>query len=319
MATAARVSEFAADVRAGLGGSGPKTLPPKWFYDDVGSALFEAITALPEYGLTRAEAALLERHSPEIAELLGGGRWRVAELGSGSGRKTRLVLEAMARRAGTVMDYHPIDVSAAALDACAKVLEGVARVRPEEAEYEEGLRRVKCARRDDERLLVLFLGSNLGNYEPERGRELLDAVRAGMEPGDALMLGLDLVKDEARLLAAYDDAAGVTAAFNRNIVARIDRELDGELDAREFEHEARWDAGARRVEMHLKSGRRRKARIGQLGMTVEFEEGEKIWTESSYKYEPGAMETMAAGAGFDVVRMWVEREWGFAENLWIER
>jgi L-histidine N-alpha-methyltransferase len=319
MASATTVSEFAADVRAGLGGSGLKTLPPKWFYDDVGSALFEAITALPEYGLTRAEAALLDRHSDEMAGLLDGGRWRVAELGSGSGRKTRLVLEALARRAGTMLDYHPIDVSAAALDGCARVMEGVARVRAEEAEYEDGLRRVARARRDGEPLLVLFLGSNLGNYEPERGRELLNAVRAQMAPGDALVLGVDLVKDEARLLAAYDDAAGVTAAFNRNVVARIDRELDGELDAREFEHQARWDAHERRVEMHLRSVRTRRPRIGQLGMTVEFQDGETIWTESSYKYDAGGMEAMAERAGFEAARMWLEREWGFAENLWLAR
>ncbi|HVT92480.1 MAG TPA: L-histidine N(alpha)-methyltransferase [Bryobacteraceae bacterium] len=312
---AAPDSELAADVRAGLAGPGQKTLPARWFYDHTGSALFEAITLLPEYGLTRADLRLLEEHSGEIARRLSGRPVRVVELGSGGGKKTRIILDSL--QGDAPIDFHPIDVSQAALDACETALASLARVHPVQASYSEGLAQVVGHRRAEERLLVLFLGSNIGNFEPPRAAGLLTDVRRSLQPGDALLIGTDLVKPAARLIAAYDDAAGVTAAFNRNLLVRLNRELGASFPVRDFAHEARYDPRERRVEMHLRATRDLVAEVAALDLQVSFRAGETIWTESSYKFELAQLAGLAASTGFDSAARWVDAEWPFAESLWI--
>lgn len=308
--------ELASDVRTGLCHPRQKTLPSKWFYDELGSALFEAITLLPEYGLTRADLRLLERHARDVAAILrGSAPLRVVELGSGSGKKTRIILEAL--RNGQALDFHPIDVSAAALDWCARELDGLANVHPVLGAYSEGIPHATSGRMQGERVLALFLGSNIGNFEPECARELLRQLRDNLQVGDALLLGLDLTKPEAQLIAAYDDAAGVTAAFNRNILARLNRELAADFPVRDFAHEARFDRENSRMEMHLRAVRDVAVCIGELETGVDFRAGETIWTESSYKFKREALPEMAASAGFRVEACWIDREWPFAECLWM--
>lgn len=307
--------ELASDVRHGLGRAGQKTLPSKWFYDDLGSALFEAITLLPEYGLTRADLRLLENHSGEIAQRLMDAPVRVVELGSGGGKKTRVILEALER--GERIDFHPIDVSRAALDACAKELDPLVNVRPVQAAYSEGIAHVMAARRAEERVLVLFLGSNIGNFEPECALALLRGLRQNLQPGDALLIGTDLVKPVEQLIPAYDDAAGVTAAFNRNLLVRLNRELDASFPIRDFAHEARFDSRRGRVEMHLRATRDMRVHVAALDMHANFRSGETIWTESSYKFELAELPQTASRTGFREEACWVDAEWPFAESLWI--
>jgi len=303
--------EFAREVRAGLTRAGQKTLPCRYLYDDVGSALFEAITFLPEYGLTRADARLVGRHAEEIAARVPG-RVIVAELGSGTGAKTRAILERFGSRQAA---YYPIDVSRAALERCARELAPLGTIVPLELNYLEGLRNVAERRAADERLLVLFLGSTIGNFEPEDAADFLASVRECLEPGDALLLGTDLVKPEEQMLAAYDDPAGVTAAFNLNLLGRINRELDGDFDLRQFEHVARYDAGAQRIEMHLRSRCEQFVRIRKAELVVTFDAGETIWTEVSHKFLPEEIGRLARAAEFRLERLWIDCEWGFAENL----
>jgi dimethylhistidine N-methyltransferase len=305
-------NEFVREVHAGLSGFGQKTLPCRYFYDAVGSALFEAITHLAEYGLTRADARILEAHAAEITASIPGPL-AVAELGSGSGIKTRAVLESLHSRPG--LTYFPIDVSATALAQCARELEPLAPVAPTEDSYFEGMRKVASRRRAGEKLLVLFLGSTIGNFEPDAAVEFLGALRSAMCPGDGLLLGTDLVKPVDRLLAAYDDAAGVTAAFNLNLLARINRELDGNFNLRHFHHEARYQAEAQRVEMHLRSRDRQTVQIGKAALTVEFAAGETILTEVCHKFRREQIAGLARSAGLHLERQWVDEEWGFAESL----
>ena len=314
MTPASVLSELASDVCSGLACAGQKTLPSKWFYDDVGSALFEAITLLPEYGLTRADLRLLENHSPEIAERVGTPV-RVVELGSGAGKKTRVILEALNR--GERLDFHPIDVSRAALDACAKELDPLANVRPVEAAYREGIAAAMLHRSPSERVLVLFLGSNVGNFEPECALALLRGLRQNLQAGDALLIGTDLLKPAEQLIPAYDDAAGVTAAFNRNILVRINRELDARFPVREFAHEARFNRDRGRMEMHLRAQREMNVAIAGLGIQIPFRSGETIWTESSYKFDLADLPRTAEKSGFRVESCWADSEWPFAESLWI--
>src|SRR5712691_230613 len=244
---ARHVSEFAAAVREGLSKPGQRELPSKYLYDEVGSALFEAICLLPEYGLTRADARLLQTHAQEIVDLLPSPI-HVAELGSGSGKKTRWILEALAQRQKTY--YYPIEISPYALAACAKELGQIdlVSVVGYEQPYLEGLRAVAEERADGDHLLVLFLGSTIGNLDRDAGEEFLREMRAILRPGDALLLGTDLEKDVALQLLAYDDPAGVTAAFNLNLLARINRELGADFDLSCFQHEARWNFSERRME-----------------------------------------------------------------------
>jgi L-histidine N-alpha-methyltransferase len=307
---------FAQDVREGLG-KPQKELPAKYFYDAVGSALFEAITRLPEYGLTRAEERLLWKSAREIPDLLGLPL-TVAELGSGSGRKSGRVLEAICGRQREV-PYYAIDASPAALERCRSTLSALAGVRfcGIAGFYEEGLAEVARRRRPRQRLLLLFLGSNLGNFDRAQAQAFLGGLRDRLLPGDALLLGTDLVKPVATLLAAYDDAAGVTAAFNLNLLNRINRELDADFDLRRFRHLARWCPGERRIEMHLLARAAQQVTIARLGLSVAFEAGETIWTESSHKFALEELPRMAAGAGFAPLTHWVDEEWPFAGSLWV--
>jgi L-histidine N-alpha-methyltransferase len=310
------VSEFADAVRDGLTKAGQKELPSKYLYDEVGSSLFETICVLPEYGLTRADARLLETHAQEIVDRLPVPI-SVAELGSGTGKKTRWVLEALSRRQRTF--YYPIEISPSALAACEKELGQIdlVSVVGYEQTYLDGLRAVARGRDSQEHLLVLFLGSTIGNFDREMGEEFLREVRDTLRRGDALLLGTDLEKDEETQILAYDDPAGVTAAFNKNLLARINRELGADFDLTQFKHEARWNRTDRRIEMHLRSMRTQSVTIPAALTRVDFEEGETIWTESSHKYRAAEVLSMAERTGFRCDGQWIDDEWPFAQNLLI--
>jgi len=308
--------EFAADVRTGLTKPRQKELLSKYLYDDVGSALFEVISHLPEYGLTRADERLLRRHADDIVERLATPV-SVAELGSGSGRKTRHILEALCRRQRT--SYYPIEISPSALAMCERELRDIESISilGFEREYLDGLLEVAAHRSPGQHLLVLFLGSTIGNFDRSCGVKFLAEVRRILQPGDSLLLGTDLEKSTAQLLAAYDDELGVTGAFNLNLLARINRELDADFDLSRFEHVAKLNHEARSVEMHLRSMCRQTVNIPASEVSVEFLEGETIWTESSHKYSPAEVFTMARTAGFRCAAQWIDEEWPFAENLLI--
>jgi len=310
------VSAFASAVREGLTKPGQRELPSKYLYDEVGSALFEAISVLPEYGLTRADARLLERHSREIVARLPSPV-QVAELGSGSGKKTRWILEALSRRQRTY--YYPIEISSYALAACEKELGQIdfVSIVGYEQPYLEGLEAVTKRRDDADRLLVLFLGSTIGNFDRDAGDRFLQEVRAILKRGDALLLGPDLEKDIEMQLLAYDDPAGVTAAFDLNILARINRELGADFDLSAFQHEAQWNIEERRIEMHLRSMTRQNVKITAADLRIMLDEGETIWTESSHKYKTEEVITMAERTGFHCDGQWVDQEWPFAQNLLI--
>src|SRR5579863_1876978 len=308
--------EFAADVRGGLTRTGQKELPSKYLYDNVGSALFEVISHLPEYGLTRADERLLRRHADEIVDRLSGPV-AVAELGSGSGKKTRWLLEALCRRQRT--SYYPVEISHSALVMCERELRDIDRISIVgfEREYLDGLLEVAAYRKSGQQLFVLFLGSTIGNFDRPAGVKFLAEVRHILQPGDALLLGTDLEKPSAQLLAAYDDELGVTAAFNLNLLSRVNRELGGDFDLRQFAHLAKINYEARSVEMHLQSKRRQIVSIPAAEIVVEFREGETIWTESSHKYSTDEMAGMASHAGFRCEAQWIDEQWPFAENLLI--
>jgi L-histidine Nalpha-methyltransferase len=306
--------EFAADVRAGLTRPGQKELPSKYLYDDVGSALFEVICHLPEYGLTRADERLLRRHASEIADRVGGPV-AVAELGSGSGRKTRWLLEAFARRQR--ISYYPIEISQSALVMCEKELRDIDSISilGFEREYLDGLLEVAAYRKQGQRLLVLFLGSTIGNFDRPAALDFLSEVRCLLQPGDCLLLGTDLEKTSAQLLAAYDDELGVTAAFNLNLLGRINRELGANFDLSQFEHVAKINPDERSVEMHLRSKRRQNVSIPAAEIIAEFQVGETIWTESSHKYSAEEIVDTARRCGFRCDMQWIDQQWLFAENL----
>ena len=308
--------EFAADVRAGLTKLGQKELLSKYLYDDVGSALFEVICRLPEYGLTRADERLLRRHGHDIVKRLATPV-SVAELGSGSGRKTRHILEALCRRQRTA--YYPIEISPSALAMCERELSDIESISilGFEREYLDGLLEVAAHRSTGQHLLVLFLGSTIGNFDRPAGVQFLAEVRRILQPGDSLLLGTDLEKSSVQLLAAYDDELGVTAAFNLNLLVRINRELDADFNLAQFEHVARINHEARSVEMHVRSLCRQTVRVSAAELCVEFFEGETIWTESSHKYSPQEVFSMARTAGFRCEAQWIDEQWPFAENLLI--
>ena len=311
----AAVRQFASDVRAGLA-KPQKELHSKYLYDELGSSLFEAITHLPEYGLTRADERLLRRHAHEISGLLPSPV-AVIELGSGVGQKTRHLLEAIAgTRRGEALRYYPIDVSADALARCERDLSDLAEVYPLVQSYLDGMTRATSQRRPGESFLVMFLGSTIGNFERRCGLEFLRDVRAAMLPGDMLLIGADLVKERDRMLVAYDDPTGVTGAFNLNLLGRINRELGADFQLRDFEHQARWSEDHRRIEMHLCSRLNQTAFITEAGLTVHFRAGETIWTESSHKFQLPELDAMANQTGFSVVGQWIDQDWPFAENLW---
>jgi L-histidine N-alpha-methyltransferase len=310
------VSEFADAVRDGLTKSGQKELPSKYLYDEVGSSLFETICVLPEYGLTRADARLLETHAKDIVERLPRPI-SVAELGSGTGKKTRWVLEALSARQRTF--YYPIEISPSALAACEKELGQIdlVSVVGYEQTYLDGLRAVAKGRDSEEHLLVLFLGSTIGNFDREMGDEFLREVRGILRRGDTMLLGTDLEKDQETQIVAYDDPAGVTAAFNKNLLARINRELGADFDLSQFHHEARWNRDERRIEMHLRSMCTQSVTIPAALTRVDFAEGETIWTESSHKYRAAEVLEMAKRTGFRCDGQWIDEEWPFAQNLLI--
>jgi L-histidine N-alpha-methyltransferase len=306
--------DFADDVRSGLSRRGQKELASKYLYDDVGSALFEVISHLPEYGLTRADERVLRRHADEMVDRLSG--WvAVAELGSGSGKKTRWLLEALCRRQRT--SYYPVEISRSALDMCERELRDIDAISIVgfEREYLDGLLEIAAYRQENQKLLVLFLGSTIGNFDRPAGVRFLGQVRKILEPGDFLLLGTDLEKSAAELVRAYDDELGVTAAFNLNLLARINRELGADFDLGQFRHVARINRQARSVEMHLESQKLQRVRIPASRVTIEFQEGETIWTESSHKYTAMEIYKMALEAGFRCEAQWIDAEWPFAENL----
>jgi L-histidine N-alpha-methyltransferase len=307
-------SEFAASVRAGLTRPKQKELPSKYLYDDVGSALFEVISHLPEYGLTRADERLLRRHASEIVQRLDPPV-AVAELGSGSGKKTRWILEALGRWQRTF--YYPVEISRSALLMCQRELSDIdsLSIVGFEREYLDGLQEVATHRQRNQHILVMFLGSTIGNFDRDAGVKFLAGIRRILQPGDSLLLGTDLEKPSAQLLKAYDDEVGVTAAFNLNLLARINRELDADFDLKQFAHLARINPEARSVEMHLLSKRRQTVRIPASDLSIDFEEGETIWTESSHKYAPDEVFHMARAAGFCCQAQWIDEQWPFAENL----
>ncbi len=307
----ARVRQFASDVRSGLA-KPQKELHSKYLYDELGSSLFEAITHLPEYGLTRADERLLQRHADDMAGLLPS-RVAVIELGSGVGQKTRHLLQAIG---GDALRYYPIDVSADALARCERVLSVLAVVHPLVQSYLDGLARATANRQAGESFLVMFLGSTIGNFERKCALEFLRDLRGSLLPGDMLLIGADLVKEPDRMLVAYDDPTGVTGAFNLNLLGRINRELGGDFQLRDFEHQARWNEQQRRIEMHLRSRLNQTAFIAEADLTVSFHAGETIWTESSHKFQLSELDGMAEQAGFRVEGQWIDRDWPFAENLW---
>jgi len=305
--------EFARDVAEGLTAR-QKTIPPSWLYDEVGSALFEVITVLPEYGLTRAEGRLLCRSASSIVRLAGAASL-IVELGSGSGSKTRQILEAAAARASVI--YVPIDISRAALDTCVKALDGIPNltIQPIEATYLDGIDLALNDRSSGEPALLLFLGSTIGNFTRNQAASFLTSVRKRMRPDDFLLLGADLVKSRQTLLSAYDDPIGVTAAFSLNLLVRINLALDGEFDLSPFAHEARCNVRPGRTEMHLRSRIAQKVLIGALDLVVPFSADETIWTESSYKFRAEEISRLGERSGWSCVRQWIDGDWGFAETL----
>ena len=307
-------------MREGLT-SRPKRLPAWLFYDEAGSRLFDAITELPEYYLTRTERGILTAHAAEMIAQAGAGsrlrpRLRIVELGAGSADKTRLLLKAATELQGAVQ-YEPVDVSATALEAARRRIEleiaGVT-VTPRVMDYThgDGSRLLFDCR---ERRLVVYIGSSIGNFEPHQAAKLLRRVRAGLKTGDGFLLGVDLAKEDSILLAAYDDAAGVTAAFNRNLLVRLNRELDAEFEPEGFAHCALWNEAESRIEMHLKSRGAQHVRVRALDLTVEFAAGESIHTENSYKYRPGQAEVLLAEAGFRAEATWTDARGWFAVCL----
>ena len=300
-----------ADVRAGLTGA-PKTLPPKWFYDKAGSDLFEEITRLPEYYPTRAEREILDTRAAEIAAATRAST--VVELGSGSSEKTRLLLDAL-RAAGSLRRYVPVDVSESALAAAADaLLADYPRllVHAVVADFEAHLQLIPD--HGDRRLLV-FLGGTIGNFEPVARARFLAGVRAVMRPGDALLLGTDLVKSPDILVPAYDDAAGVTAAFNKNVLHVLNRELGADFDPARFDHVAVWNDRESWIEMRLRSRGAQRVRISALDLEVPFAAGEDVRTEISAKFRAAGVVAELAAAGLSVRSWWTDAQARFGLSL----
>jgi L-histidine Nalpha-methyltransferase len=306
---------FADDVRAGLAAV-QKHLSPKYFYDALGSALFEAITQLPEYYLTRVETQILQRYAGEMLASLDGPV-ELVEFGSGSAQKTRILIgEALELQ--TRVEYHPIDISGTALVQSVSGLIGEYKrlhVTAYACDYFEVLASARL--RTSKRVLALFLGSNVGNYEPERAEALLSAMSASFKPGDALLLGTDLKKDSATLELAYNDPTGVTAAFDKNLLGRINRELGGHFDLDAFEHVARYDARRGAVDSFLVSQRGQTVAIDALDTDVPFRTAESIHTESSYKFADADLARLAERSGFRVAKSWTDPLAQYAVSLFV--
>jgi L-histidine Nalpha-methyltransferase len=301
----------------------PKTLSSSLFYDSEGSRLFEAITELPEYYLTRTERSILIQHAEEIVGLAAGDqRLTIIELGAGTATKTGWLLKAAVKLQGRVT-YAAIDVSASALEEAKTRLErdlpGVT-VEPRVSDYTDGLGQIEFRRAPgSRRRLVLYIGSSIGNFAPADALALLRGVRGQLNPGDGLLLGVDMVKDPRRLLAAYNDAAGVTAAFNLNILARINRELDANFKLQVFRHRAIWRAQPARIEMHLESLIAQRVSIKALELQVPFKRGESIHTENSYKFTDEDVLALLDRAGFALRQQWSDAERWFGVYLAVAR
>ncbi|RMF63961.1 MAG: L-histidine N(alpha)-methyltransferase [Calditrichaeota bacterium] len=307
------VETFADDVLAGLSAT-PKTLPAKYFYDEVGSQLFEQICALPEYYLTRSESAILQTYADEIAGSVAENAVLV-ELGSGSSVKTRLLLEAFLRRAQQ-QHYIPIDISRSMLVQTARrLLQKYAclKITAYVSDYHTALAALKNKELGPK--MILFLGSSIGNFDPPRQRSFLQQTHEAMNPGDRLLVGMDLMKDRSVLEPAYDDALGVTARFNCNLLTRINRELDGRFDLSGFRHRAFLNEKLGRVEMHLESIRSQSVWIGELNRAFDFAQGETIHTENSYKFTPAQIQELATENGFRLLRSWRDARNWFSLNL----
>jgi len=333
-----------AEARLGLA-SNPKTLPPWLFYDEAGSLLFEAITRLPEYYLTRTERGLFTAHAIDILQIVSSSTKNghrtsdnppvtIVELGAGTANKTGILLRALTRFQPTVL-YQPIDISPTALDEARETIErtvpGVT-VHPQTINYIT--EPVRIERPPDTKILVLYIGSSIGNFSPAEASALLTRLRSHLQPGDALLLGTDLApglpgnvsaKSVQTLLAAYNDAAGITAAFNRNILTRLNRELDANFDPARFNHRALWNAAESRIEMHLESNCTQTVRIPRISvaagmqnspaLTIRFSTGETIHTENSYKFTPAAISTLLTGCSFTPTRTFTDPENLFAVTL----
>ena len=314
--TTSLLAEFAAEVRRDLA-LAPKQLQSKYLYDALGSSLFEAICRLPWYRITRAESALLTRHAAEVVSALGDeDRATLVELGCGSGEKLVVLAEAL-QAAGGSARVHLIDISSQALEQTEQRLTGLRHfsVVGHQSTYEVGLRRAAAARTGDGLMLVLLLGSNIGNFDAPAALDFLRRIRMALRPGDLLLLGADLVKPEHELQLAYADPLGVTAAFNKNLLVRINHELGGDFDLAAFDHLAAWNPTEQRIEMHLVSRTAQTVTIKAAHVSVAFEPGERIWTESSYKYEPEQIESMAVNTGFAMRDQWIDTDARFALSL----
>ncbi len=307
MTVSAVTSPFADDVRHSLQLT-PRQLPSVYLYDALGSALFDAICELPWYGITRAETRLLASHREEIFAHLPG-LTRIVELGPGDGRKLRTLVEGTSN----ALTAHLVDVSAEALARAAHTLSEAHHVDvvTHQASFEDGLETIG----GDDRTLVLFLGSNIGNFDPAASAALLERIRASLAPGDALLIGADLVKRERDFLLAYNDPLGVSAAFNLNVLLRINRELGGNFDLRAFRHRALWNAAGSRVEMFVVSTRAQHVRIEAIDLDIDLEDSEAIWTESSYKYTAEGVRNQLHTAGFEPVAQWIDGDDAFALTL----
>jgi len=306
-------SSFASDVRAGLTAV-RKSIPPRYFYDNVGSALFEAICELPEYYVSRAETEILTVYRREIAAAFGGAR-RIIELGCGNGKKTRFLLSEIVGE-GRVLEYVPVDVDVSMLQQIGHDLlaeHADMTVKALACDFRRAWRAIR--EMDEVPTSVMFLGSTIGNFELEDASSMLRDVRTALRPGDTMLLGADLKKDRNLLNAAYDDPLGVTAAFNLNLLRRINRELGGEFNIREFAHRAFYDETKGRVEMHLVSLREQSVRIGSIAVEAAFSEGETIHTENSCKYDSATMERITSTGGFEIRHRWVDSNGWFAEYL----
>ncbi|WP_102145466.1 L-histidine N(alpha)-methyltransferase [Mycobacterium hubeiense] len=298
------------DVLEGLT-STPKSLPPKWFYDATGSDLFDQITRLPEYYPTRAEAQILRARAADIAAAAGADT--LVELGSGTSEKTRLLLDAL-RDSGSLQRFVPFDVDAGVLQAAGSAIQAEYPGIEIEAvcgDFEEHLGKIpRVGRR-----LVVFLGSTIGNLTPGPRAEFLAALSDTLQPGDCLLLGTDLVKDADRLVRAYDDAAGVTAQFNRNVLAVVNRELDADFDLEQFAHVARWNIEDERIEMWLRAETPHQVEVGALDLTVDFAGGEEMLTEVSCKFRPDGVATELASAGMQLTHWWTDEAGDFGLSL----
>jgi L-histidine N-alpha-methyltransferase len=298
------------DVRDGLQRA-PKSLPPKWFYDSVGSDLFDQITRLPEYYPTRAEAEILQARSAEIASVTGADT--LVELGSGTSEKTRTLLDAL-QHGGALRRFVPFDVDASMLSAASTAIQreypGI-EIAAVCGDFEEHLSKIPGGGRR----LFVFLGSTIGNLTRGPRAEFLAALASVLQPGDGLLLGTDLVKDVGRLIRAYDDAAGVTAQFNRNVLAVVNRELDADFDVDAFRHVARWNSDEERMEMSLLTERAQRVRIAALGLTVEFAAGEELHTEVSSKFRAEGVAAELAQAGLHRTRWWTDAAGDFGLSL----